>query len=302
MLVTARGALSACAALGLASFLISSPANAGKLADAGRAARTPPSSSSSRSSSSSSSCDVHSSRDDDGTGAAIAILILTSPWTLPNMALEPTDRGAPTFEDYPYSRGSNGLLRYPASQPAESGEEPPVRDASTDDETPVSKKTVLGQIRAEGSYILGGVYRGGLGARLMMPFRLELDGTFYALAEPLGDGNVDQATFADAHLGVRFAESEHVQFHTGFGYEQYADQRSTEPGFDFFYGFEAELGARLVLAAGVDAGAVGHAFVGQARASLGVMIGRFEIYAGYDHVSIGGVALGGPTAGVQAWL
>jgi len=218
------------------------------------------------------------------------------------MVLEPMDRGAPRFEDYPYSRGSNGLVVYPAPEPTDAVVEPPMDDESAVLEAPAPGKPIAGQIRAEGSYILGGVYRGGLVARLMTPFRLELDGNFFAFAEPLDDGSVDRSTFGNAHLGVRFAESEHVQFRTGLGYRQYADQRSIEPGIDFFYGFEAELGAHLVLAAGVNAGSAGHAFVGQARASLGVMIGRFEIYAGYDHVSIGGVALGGPTAGIQAWL
>jgi hypothetical protein len=161
---------------------------------------------------------------------------------------------------------------------------------------------VSGQVRAEGGYILGGVYRGGFGARLMTPLPLELDVNFHALAEPLPDNTVDRSTFGNAHLGFRFAQSERVQFRTGLGHQQFADRQGIEPGIDFFYGFEAELGAHLILAVGGNLGSAGHAFVGQARATLGVMLGRVEMYAGYDHVSIGGVLLGGPTAGLRAWL
>jgi len=300
MLAFTRAASPLRAVIGLAALLLSTPASAGKLSDAGRATRTPPSSSSS-SSSSGSSCDSRSHHHDGGDGE-LALWIVTSPWTIPNMALEPGERGTPGYEDYPYSRGSNGLLRYPEPMRDEEVERASVADVSPDRDATSSGKTMAAQVRAEGGYILGGVYRGGVGARLMTPIRLELDGNFFALAEPLVDGTVDRSTFANAHLGLRFAQSEHVQFRTGLGYQQYADQQGVEPGIDFFYGFEAEIGAHLVLAASGNLGSAGQAFVGQARATLGVMVGRFEIFAGYDHASIGGVPLGGPTAGVQAWL
>ena len=148
----------------------------------------------------------------------------------------------------------------------------------------------------------GGVYRGGFGARLMTPVRLELDVNAFGLMEPMAGGTIDRSSFGSAHLGIRFAQSEHVQFRSGLGYQQYADQAGIEPGIDFFYGVEAELGAHLILDVSANLGSAGHALVGQAHAHLGVMVGRFEMYAGYDHVSIGDVPLGGPAVGIQAWL
>jgi hypothetical protein len=291
------------AAYVLVTFLLSAPAVAGKLADAGRATRTPSSTSSSSDSSSGgdgSSSHHHS----DGAGAELAFLVLTSPWTLPYYALEPRDRGTPAYEDYPYSHGSNGLLRYSEPEPEQELDGAPVPDerVETVETEPASRKSLAAQVRAEGGYVLGGVYRGAIGARLMTPVRLELDFNVDGFAEPLQGGTVDRATFGNVHLGFRFAQSEAVQFRTGFGYEQYADERGIEPGIDFFYGLEAELGAHLILDLGGNLGSAGEAFVAQARATLGVMIGRFEIYGGYDHVSIGGVPLGGPALGVRAWL
>jgi hypothetical protein len=302
MLVFLRDALQTGGALGIAALLLSAPATAGKLRDAGRETRTPSSSSNSSNSSSSSSRESRSSSRIGDDGALALYYILLSPWVGPHAALEPGERGRPVFEDYPYAHGSNGLLRYPE----------PVHDEETDGESesgervrpgpPLSGKSVAGQVRVEGGYILGGVYRGGMGGRLMIPGRLEVDLNVNGLAEPLPDGSVDRATFGNAHVGVRFAQNEQVQFRTGLGYQQFADAMGVEPGFDFSYGFDAQLGARLILGISGNLGSAGHAFVGQVRGSLGIMIDRFEIYAGYDHISIGDVPLGGPAAGIRAWL
>lgn len=304
MLAILRGALSVGGALGFAAFLLSTPATAGKLGDAGRETRKPSSSTSSSSSSSSSSSDHRSSRccgDDDG-GGALALYVLLSPWVGPYAALESGERGKPFFEAYPYAHGSNGLLRYPEPVHEDGVDGDTANETNIEPAPPPSGKSVAGQVRAEGGYILGGTYRGALGGRLMVPGRLELDANFHGLVEPLSDGAVDRATFGNAHVAVRFAQSEQVQFRTGLGYQQFADQYGVEPGIDFLYGFEAQLGAHLILGISGNLGSAGHAFVGQIRGSLGVMIDRFEIYAGYDHISIGVVPLGGPTAGIRAWL
>lgn len=307
MLATLGGSLPTRVALGFTVLLLCAPADAGKLGDAGRATRSPSSNSSSSSSNRSPGDSSCSSRRDDDDGAQLALWILTSPWSGPYYALESTERGSPTYEDYPYSHGSNGLLRYPEIPPDDALDEVPAKDPLAGRSDSASGKSMAGQIRLEGGYILGGVYRGGVGGRLMPPGRVELDVNFHALAEALVDGSVDRATFGNAHLGLRFAESEHVQFRTAFGYQQFADKEGVEPGIDFSYGFEAEIGAHLILAASGDLGSAGHAFVWQARATLGVMIDRMEIYAGYDHIGIervgvGDVPLGGPTAGIRAWL
>src|SRR5260221_6613133 len=290
----------ASAALALAALLLSASATAGKLADAARATREPSSPSTPASPSGGSSCDYHSSR--KRADSDLAVWIVGSPWLIPYAALEPTHRGPPVFEDYPYAGGSNGLLRYAAAERDEGVDETSASYESVESGLPATGKSVVGQVQAEGGYILGGVYRGGLGARLMTPMRLELDINLHGFAEPLPGKAADSSSFANAHLGLRFAQSERVQFHTGLGYQQYADGRGIETGIDFFYGFEAELGAHLILAASGNLGSAGHALVGQARATLGVMVGRVEIYAGYDHISIGGVLLGGPAAGDRAWL
>jgi len=59
-----------------------------------------------------------------------------------------------------------------------------------------------------------------------------------------------------------------------------------------------------------DIGSLGDAVVLQIRGTLGVIIGRAEIFAGYDHVAMKstidqrspGVGLGGPVLGLRVWL
>jgi hypothetical protein len=303
-------ALAQCVAL----LLLCVPAVAGKLQDAGRATRTSSSSSSgggsggSDRSYTSEDCDEgHHHHGSDAAGQAF-VLLLTAPWTVPHALTEPVDRGAPGFEDYPYAHGSNGLLRYPDPARYAAIDVDDAGDHAVTDGAPIGPalgppgRSVAAQVRAEGGYIWGGVYRGRLGARLMMPFRLELDADLNAFAEPRPEGGTDRATFGGGHLAVRFAQTEHVQFRTGIGYQQYGDALGVERGVDLLYGFEAELGARLILSASGNLGTAGHAFVAQARGSLGVMVGPIELYGGYDHIVIGGVELGGPTLGLRGWL
>jgi hypothetical protein len=302
MLATLRGALALGGALGFALSSIAGSATAGKLRDAGRETRTPSSRSTSNDSSNSSSNESRSSgccHNDDG--GALVLYVLVAPWVGPHVALEPNDRGTAVFESFPYAHGSRGLLRYREPTPTEGLDGEPENEASVQPPPPPGK-SVAGQVRAEGGYVLGGVYRGALGGRLMLPGRLELDANVNGLMDPVENGGVDRATFGNAHVAVRFAQSEQVQFRTGLGYQQFADQYGVEPGIDFLYGFEAQLGAHLILSVSGNLGSAGHALVGQIRGSLGVMLDRFEIYAGYDHISIGDVPLGGPAAGIRAWF
>ena len=40
----------------------------------------------------------------------------------------------------------------------------------------------------------------------------------------------------------------------------------------------------------------------RARATVGLVRERFELFAGYDHLQIERTALGGPLVGIRAWL
>ena len=41
---------------------------------------------------------------------------------------------------------------------------------------------------------------------------------------------------------------------------------------------------------------------GRARASVGVMLWRMELYGGYEHTQVGRVGMGGPMVGLRLWL
>jgi hypothetical protein len=56
----------------------------------------------------------------------------------------------------------------------------------------------------------------------------------------------------------------------------------------------------------VRIGTLGNAGAGELRLTRGLMLGRIELYAGYDHTAIWGSSgttrLSGPLAGLQAWF
>ncbi len=76
-------------------------------------------------------------------------------------------------------------------------------------------------------------------------------------------------------------------------------------GIDALYGMDLYARRPLVVHLELHAGSLGSAFVGQARAAIGVQLWTLELYAGYDHTVVMGESkakLGGPVVGGRAWF
>ena len=58
----------------------------------------------------------------------------------------------------------------------------------------------------------------------------------------------------------------------------------------------------FVISARLDRGTLYLTPVWRARASVGIVRERFELYAGYEHTQIERIPLGGPTVGLRLWL
>ncbi len=57
-----------------------------------------------------------------------------------------------------------------------------------------------------------------------------------------------------------------------------------------------------MISARLDRGTLYQLPVWRARATVGVVRDRFELYAGYEHTQIERVSLGGPALGLRLWL
>ena len=258
--------------------LTSTTALAAKLGQAGREAHGSSNSNSSRSESTSHSGRARVMTDDE---FRLWLTIATLPWRIPHAVVE-NDRergssGRVGFERYPYANRSSRHLK--------------------EDDPGVAM-----QLSADTGLDLGGdVWRHGAGLRVQLPMRLDLAADWSLFREYWGAGT-DQLILGREYLALRFAEGETIQFRTGIGPRHLHDEDGWVHGVDVLYGFDLFPGSPVVLSAEGSLGGVGKAFAPGVRASLGVLIGRWELTAGWDHRWIGRVSLGGPALGVRLWL
>jgi hypothetical protein len=233
---------------------------------------------------------------------------LFAPWSVPRELLGSERQLDLWYDDYPYARSSGyvGLRLRPFDDSRPESE-------TTTGPDPAGGQRWAAQAAVEGGANLDGIGRGALRARLLMPVPLELEFEGIGFLEE-DAGTTDWATLSAGRLVWRFAEATTVQFRTGLGvlhwYED-DDPQAEVPltraererlGVDLGYGFDAFVHRPFVLAFEGRLGALGEAFLWQARGTLGAMWGPVEWYAGYHEVNVGGVSLGGPVTGLRGFL
>jgi hypothetical protein len=131
--------------------------------------------------------------------------------------------------------------------------------------------------------------------------RLGLQGTWRVLEERLPGGTTDRVSIGDVEATIRFAQASRVQFAAGAGGRILHDQDGTDGGFDFRYRLDVFPAQPWVLSCPIDLGRLGHAFVFEARPTVGVAFRSIEVYAGYEYLGVGSVAVRGPVAGLRQW-
>jgi hypothetical protein len=262
-------------------------ASADALRKVDRATRS--SSSGGSSGSSSGSARSWSDSDDDDDDLGLLLLYLTvralgSPWTLPRNWDRPDLTG---YAPYPFALGP-GFLRAP---------EP------LDPYAPEPRKVAL-QLDAESGYLLEGVVPASFAARLLLPHRFELGARVSVLGDVL-ETPTKYGTIGTAHAIWRHAQMKRADLRTGIGMRMFVFD-SARFGFDFLYAIDGYIRRRGILRIELHAGSLGNAFAGEARATVGVMVHRTELYAGYDHTAFFGqsasATLGGPIAGFRTWF
>lgn len=165
--------------------------------------------------------------------------------------------------------------------------------------------TVALALDAESGYMLAGVVPGSLALRLMLPRRVELDARV-SLMSDVYDPSVGLASAATAHLSYRFAQARRFDVRGGLGMRMFALD-AVRLGVDFVYAADTYIARNWVWRMELHLGNAGSAVVGQVRTTLGAMIGRWELYAGYDHTAYrsgeaAAARLSGPVAGLRGWF
>jgi len=231
----------------------------------------------------------------------LVLEIFGFPFFLPYVLFESDGPDAPagwSWMPYPWAGGAPGYYE-PVGGPNED------LDYAV---PPEARRIVAYQLAVEGQPPLGGPGRGQLRFRLLTAYRMELDAAYGAFFDRNDSGGATAAATGNAHVTVRLAESEHVQFRTGAGLRHWGDAQGNVFGWDLLYGFDIFWGAHGPVTTSVEltGGSLGAGGVFEPRGTLGVMLGRAEIYAGYDAMWVfgGGPAayVGGPIAGVRAYF
>ncbi len=207
---------------------------------------------------------------------------------------------------------SHGFLAYPYAQRRAGF----MVHTEPGDELPAHAREFALRVGTEGAYLYDDVWRTGFSLTAMVPYFYTRLGYDLMLEGPTPrlDGDIevqgtvrDRLHFARLELGPQIAPDEFFAVRLGLvGTLMFDDQRSLPaepemvPGLGAALEVEAYPVRPLVVTARGAVSKLGAARVLEARLTAGVMVRRFEIYAGYDHRVIGNVPLGGPTVGVAA--
>jgi hypothetical protein len=237
-----------------------------------------------------------------GSSLAAAILewIVVSPFSVPRLVVEQdAPEGGWSFGEYPYADGASGYLR-PNGPPTFDDEG--VAHPGEEYRTFAFQAGVEGLASTDGTF---GRLQGSV--HILTKFRVDLDAAYSLYMERGQTDGVSSAWLGAAHLTYRFAESDHVHFRAGAGIKHWVDPGGWALGPDFVYGIDIFWGRPMTTSLEASAGLLGKGWSTGARASVGVMIGQAELYAGYDGVWIGSprqptAFLGGPVAGFRAYF
>ncbi len=128
--------------------------------------------------------------------------------------------------------------------------------------------------------------------------RIGLDIESNHWSERLSGGGHDGLWTGDANVVFRFAQSEKWQFRAGAGVNWLADDLGTELGFNLTYGADWFPRKPWTVSSVFDVGRLGDAGLFHNRTTIGAMVGRSEIFCGYDYFQLGSTSFHGPVAGI----
>lgn len=130
---------------------------------------------------------------------------------------------------------------------------------------------------------------------------LGIDTSWTHLDERLSGRGHDQMLLGDLNLTLGL-QARYIQVRLGAGGRLATDHRQTHGGANLTMGLDIYPCKPAILSSRVDFGTLGEAKVFHARSTFGLIWKRWELFAGYDFLSIGSVDLQGPVAGIRIWF
>lgn len=158
----------------------------------------------------------------------------------------------------------------------------------------------------DAGYVLHGVARGALSARLELPPMIDVVLGYSGYLEPT-DAGFDAIAIGRLGLGARLVDEEVAQVRLAIAARHLQDWLGPRFGVEGQLAIDVDVYDATVLTIEGALGTLGEAFTAQARASIGVRpVEAVEIYVGYDHLvlqpleaEVSAVELGGPIAGLR---
>jgi hypothetical protein len=217
--------------------------------------------------------------------------MLALPWTLPIYAMdEPCLRGYarhPFADGQGHLRADGGACKRQGTQPA--AEKP---------------RRVAAQLDMESGYLSDQVIPATLALRLQLPYRFELSArsSMFSDLDAVQDARGYQN---NALVSIRFAQGKRADLRSGLGMRHYRLDEDRW-GFDSLYGIDFFTRHHIVGRMELHLGSLSRAVVFEGRGTLGVMLGKVEVYGGGDFMAVVGpqknARLGGAVGGVRVWF
>jgi hypothetical protein len=124
--------------------------------------------------------------------------------------------------------------------------------------------------------------------------------------ERLPGGALDYLAIGTLNAMFRVVDTPRVAPYVGLGWRYLAAEGAMRNGFDCLFAADVFPVRPLVVSAIAEGGNLGRAGFLHGRLTLGALVQRLEIFAGYDAVIIGDgedpVIFHGPVAGIRGWL
>ncbi|QDU53848.1 hypothetical protein [Aeoliella mucimassa] len=160
----------------------------------------------------------------------------------------------------------------------------------------------FGRAQMEMGSDFDGLDRIGFGLLVEHSSGLGIDFDWDSYSEDLPGGGHDELHLGEFDLLYRVAESERSLVRLGLGTVWLGDSYDTDYGINFTLKADFAPVDPIVLSGELDLGTIGDAEHLHAAGTVGAMIGRCELYGGYDYQRIGDVELAGPLLGLRVWF
>jgi hypothetical protein len=211
--------------------------------------------------------------------AQTGLMVLGSPFMIPSLLIGDNHDHFTEFPDYPYADGVPGSILI-------------------DSEFKGTTQSVKGTVQTFA--IPGSSDLDRFGGRLLLENadRIGIDTETDYWLQTHRHGGPDHAWNGDFNVVYRFAESRTMEWRAGVGFNWLVDQTDPAFGVNFTYGIDWYPRKPWTVSSVIDWGMIGNSTLFHNRTTAGVMVGRTELYAGYDYFQLGTANFHGPVAGI----